>query len=303
LKFTFIFALCLCFTAQGEEITLGLNWKAEPQFGGFYAAESIGAFKKRGLQVKIIEGGAGTPTIQMLAAGKLRFGIVSADEIILNHANGGDVVALFATYQTNPQAIMVHPNRGFKSLQDVFKSKGVIALQRGLPYALYLQKKFAPLEANLVPYLGGIANFLHDPKYSQQCFFTSEPLAAEKAGHPVQTFLVSASGFNPYTTVLATRMSEIANHPEVVKNMVKAVQSGWQAYLQNPAEVNQLMHKLNPSMSIETFRASADRQKPLIENNRLGTMTEERWKTLISQMRDLGLVKNQIDAAVLFRNY
>src|SRR4051812_16372252 len=62
------------------KIRLQLNWKPEPQFGGFYAAELSGAFKKQGLDVEIVPGGVGTPTAQMVAAGKTEFGISTADE-------------------------------------------------------------------------------------------------------------------------------------------------------------------------------------------------------------------------------
>src|SRR5687767_7743934 len=35
--------------AGGGKIRLQLNWVPEPQFGGFYAAEQSGAYKKHGL--------------------------------------------------------------------------------------------------------------------------------------------------------------------------------------------------------------------------------------------------------------
>ncbi len=53
--------------ANADPVQLALNWKAEPQFGGFYAAQVLGLYAKNSLDVAIIEGGSGTPTIQMLA--------------------------------------------------------------------------------------------------------------------------------------------------------------------------------------------------------------------------------------------
>jgi len=50
-------------------VKLALNWKPDPQFGGFYAAEKLGLFQKEGLTVEILPGGAGTPTVQMVGAG------------------------------------------------------------------------------------------------------------------------------------------------------------------------------------------------------------------------------------------
>src|SRR5687767_11422017 len=124
------------------KMTLQLNWKPEPQFGGFYAAKETGAFATHNLDVDIVPGGVGTPTVQMVAAGKVPFAVVSADEIVIARSNGADVVALFAVYQTNPQGLMAHAKRGFKQIGDVFAQGGIVAMQRGLPYASFLEKKF-----------------------------------------------------------------------------------------------------------------------------------------------------------------
>ena len=95
-------------------VKLALNWKPEPQFGGFYTAELLKLDVKNGVQLQIQPGGAGTPVVQMVSAGQVDFGIASADEVVLSRANGSDVVALFAVYQTNPQAIMGRADRGFR---------------------------------------------------------------------------------------------------------------------------------------------------------------------------------------------
>src|SRR5580658_3624637 len=89
---------------KSSKIRLALDWKPEPEFGGFYAAN----YQKHGLDVEILPGGAGTPTVQMVGAGSAEFGIVEADEILLARAQGNDVVALLAVFQNNPQGIMAH---------------------------------------------------------------------------------------------------------------------------------------------------------------------------------------------------
>lgn len=286
-----------------EPLRLALNWKAEPQFGGFYAARDF--LKKENLQVEILEGGSGTPTLQMLTAGKVDFAIVSADEAIIAHDRGAkDLVAVFATYQTNPQGIMTHANRGFQKLEDVFKSEGTLLWQAGLPYALYLKKKMGSFKVQTAPYLGGLGPFQKDPKISQQCFITSEPLAARAAGLTVKTFLVADAGYNPYTTVLAVRASDLKKNPDRVQKFVSAVRQGWAQYLKDPGPTNREMSSINKAMSLETFQKSAEAQKPLIETGKaaLGSMTTERWQTLSDQLQDLGLIKNKILAGDLFKN-
>ncbi len=293
-------------SSAGEIKTkIALNWKPEPQFGGFYAADVEGYFSRAGLNVEILPGGSGTPTVQMVAAGSVDFAVVSADEVILSQSKGSDVVAVFATYQTNPQGIMVHAERGFKSLDEVFKNEGTLAWQAGLPYALFLKKKFTNPKVKLVPYLGGISNFMSDSSFSQQCFVTSEPLSAKKANAKVQTFLVADAGYNPYTTVLVTRHRVLKQKRELVVKVVQAVREGLKKYLEAPERTNQKMSELNKAMDLATFVESAQAQKPLIATKdpmELGKMTATRWKELSDQMKDLGLIQNVPETQKLFEN-
>ncbi len=291
--------------ADTGTVALALNWKAEPQFGGFYAAQVHGFYARNGLDVAIIEGGSGTPTIQVLGAGKVDYAIVSADEIVISHDRGAkNVVALFATYQTNPQGLMTHAERGFTSIEQILHSNGTLLWQAGLPYAQYLTRKYGPLVVRTAPYLGGIGNFQNDPMLSQQCFVTSEPLTAARAGLKVTTFLIAQSGYNPYTTVLVTTREHLQRAPDEVKRMVAAVRAGWDAYLTNPAETNAAMATINKAMDATTFRDSARAQVDLIRPSdaaaALGTMTLERWQTLIDQLTELKVVKGPITAADLF---
>lgn len=307
-KWFLFLILIFCIEAHAQSLQLVLNWKPEPQFGGFYAAHINNLFKKKSLPVNIIPGGAGTPTIQIVAAGQAEFGIVSAEELVISRARGTDVVALFAVYQANPVCIMTHADQGFKSLKEVFQSQTTIAVQKGLPFYLYLEKKLGKPKGRVVPSLGGVTNFLSDSHYAQQCFVTSEPLLAERKGVKVKSFLTAEEGFNPYLTVLVARKSYVDQNKEKVQAFVEAVREGWKAYLDNPEQTNHFMHQLNPSMDEGTFKESAHAQKPLIETNDtqkngLGFMSLERWQSLCDQSQQIGLTQKKLNASELFINF
>ncbi|HEY7318583.1 MAG TPA: ABC transporter substrate-binding protein [Candidatus Binatia bacterium] len=288
------------------QVTLQLNWKPEPQFGGFYAAQVDGLYTRHGLNVTITAGGAGAPTIDMIGAGTVPFAIVSADEIVRARARGNLAVALFAVYQTNPQGIMTRASRGFKTLADIFTHPGILAMERGLPYSDFLQKKYGFGNLKIVPSpFGDLSLYRTEEKYAMQCFVTSEPLAAKKTGIEPQTFLIAESGYNPYTTVLATSESYLKSNPKIVKSMIDAVREGWEAYLIDPTKTNEYMGRLNPTMDAETFKNSAAAQKPLIESADtkrlgLGTMTLDRWQTLVQQLVGLRVIDKRMDPKANF---
>ncbi|MBO9667357.1 MAG: ABC transporter substrate-binding protein [Bdellovibrio sp.] len=287
-----------------EAVSLALNWKAEPEFGGFYAGQLDKTYEKHGINLTITEGGSGTPTVQMLANGKTDFAIVSADEIILSQDRNSKnkIIGLFAVYQTSPYIIMTHAEKNFKNIKDVFESQGTLSIQSGLPYYQYLANKFGKPKVNIVPYLGGVTNFVNDKNFSQQGFITTEPLSAEKAGAKVKSFLIADEGFNPYLVVLAAREETIKKNPELVKKMITATRESWANYLHDAKATNKHMASLNKALDLATFDKAADIQKPLIEvkGEVLGSMTDERWTTLVKQLKDLKQIKSSPKASDLY---
>ena len=287
---------------KSAKIRLALDWKPEPEFGGFYAAP----FEKHGLDVEILPGGAGTPTVQMVGAGSAEFGIVEADELVLARSKSNPVVGLFTVYQHSPMGIMVHAERNLTSIGDVLK-EGTLAVQQGLPYVKLLEKQYGFAHVRVVPSPGGdLTAFLGDPKFAQQVFITSEPLAARRKGVAVKVFPVADIGYDPYTNVLTTSDDTLRKNPEMVKSMVAAVREGWRAYLDDPKTTNEKMHQMNPSMDADTFAEVAEAQKPFIEDdetrkNGLGAMAKARWETLIGQLKDLGYIPMTIPAEECFR--
>ncbi len=281
-------------------VDLILNWVPEPEFGGFYAAKELGFFEEKGLKVNIIPGAAGTPTIQMLATGKAQFVITSGSELIMARAKGADVVAVYNVFETSPMGIMTHAGAGYKTLEDLLKSEGILSIQRGLAFADFLEKKYGFGKLKIVPYAGGVSNFLRDQNFSQQGFIFSEPVIAKKMGANPKFFLLADSGYNPYVEILAVQNKSLKDSPELVKSFVEAVKMGWLAYNQNPVKINEIMSKLNPAMDLESMNEGAQNQKKLIGN---GLMTNERWKEQIDFLIENKSISKSLKPESLFKNF
>ncbi len=304
--FSFLSLLFFTHVAFAQtKISIALNWKAEPQFGGFYQALVDGEFKKHHLDVTLLEGGSGAPTIQMLANKKIDLAVVGGEELLISRDRNGSAkaVALFASYQSYPAVIMTHAEKNYKDLQAVFRDSKTIALQAGLPYFQYLIKKYGQPKGQVVPYVGGIGAFSADTNLAQQGFVNSEPLLAEKKGLQVKNFLIAKEGFNPYTTVLAANAEWIQAHPQEAKDLVQALRAGWESYLKSPEKANVYMATLNPAMDLKTFAESAKAQKNLIRtgHQKLGQMTEARWKELIDQLVELKLVQKTFAPGEIYK--
>jgi NitT/TauT family transport system substrate-binding protein len=87
--------------------------------------------------------------------------------------------------------------------------------------------------------------------------------------------------------------------------MVAAVRDGWQAYLDDADKTNEYMGKLNPTMDAQTFKESAEAQKPLIQSPEteklgLGAMTLARWHELVQQLVELKVIDRPVAAESCF---
>ncbi|MEI7892637.1 MAG: ABC transporter substrate-binding protein [Myxococcales bacterium] len=280
-------AACRKQQTASKTVKVQLNWVPEPEFGGLYEARASGAFSNEGLDVELVGGGASSPVVQIVASGQADFGVAAGEEVAVARVRGVDLVAIYATYQTSPQGIMVHASRGLHRLEDL--RGGTLALETGAPFGMFVQAKCALEGVTLVSNDGGVAKFLHDKGYAQQCYVTSEPIAAKKQGGDPQVFSAPSIGFDPYANVLVCRGALLKTRPDRVRAFVRAVTEGWKAYLASPDRANEVMAVQNRAMDRATFAEIAEVQRPLIESNDtkargLGAMRLERWKTLVDQL-------------------
>lgn len=276
-------------TPGAEKTKIQLNWVPEPEFGGIYAAREIGAYQKAGLEVEIQAGAAGTPVIQIVASGQADFGVVGADDVILARARGVDIVAVQAAFQHSPLGVMVHKSRGIEKLEDL--KSGTLAIEPGLPFGGWLKKKYGFAGVTIVPYDGGVAKFVTDKNYAQQCYVTAEPIAARRKGAEPKVFSARETGFDPYANVIIVRGATLKAKMPLVKSFVAATNEGWKAYLADPKPANATMAKLNTGMDLATFDEAAKTQEPLVRGEaELGSMTEARFEELGRQLVDLGMI-------------
>lgn len=241
---------------------------------------------------------------QLVSSGKADIGLGSSDQILEWDSNGLPLVAVAATMQHDPQAVMVHkdsPIHDFKDLEG-----RTISAQTGATWLKYVISRYGLHNVRQVPSTLSIANFLNDPNYVQQIFVTSEPFFARQAGAEVRTLLISSSGYDPYRVQFTTR-AFAAGHPDVVARFVRASIRGWQEYLRNPAPTNELLLQLNPALNPqqEAYTAQALREGGFVTGaaagpDQTGQMTAARWQTSYEQLKALGILTGPVDPATAY---
>ena len=119
------------------------DWKAQAEHGGFYQALADGLYAKRGLDVKIIQGGPDVNVPQLLAGGAADFGMGSNSFICLNMVKTGvPIRAVMAIFQKDPQVLISHPRRDINSLADMRGKPILISAATMSAFWPWLRAKF-----------------------------------------------------------------------------------------------------------------------------------------------------------------
>jgi len=267
-------------------VRLQLDWYPQPEQGGFFTAQQLGYYKAEGLDVTILPLPQYGSVAQQVAAGKADFGLGSSDQVLEWNSNGLPLVAVSATMQHDPQAIMVHKDSSVNEFKDL--EGRTVAAQTGATWLKYVISRYNLRQVRQIPTTLSIANFLASPDYVQQIFITSEPFFARQAGADVRTLLISSSGYDPYRVQFTTH--EFATqHPEIVAKFVRASIRGWQEYLRNPGPTNAHLLTVNPALNPaqEAYTAKALSEGGFVSGGdgsgaQIGQMTARRFRNKLN---------------------
>jgi NitT/TauT family transport system substrate-binding protein len=296
MKKLFVLAMLVLSTALAQEkVTMILNWFPETGHAGFYAAVQDGLYAAKGIEVTIQPGGPDVIGSTLLATGKVQFAMLGATEVLLAREQGIPLVAVYGTFQNNPQGFMYHAANPIASFEEL--EGRTVSISPGAAYWDFIQKKYnLEGKVQVVNYSGGLADWARDPMAITQNYVTAEPYNADKEGLANGSLLIADSGFNPYADIMVTTESFLAEHPDVVKAFVEASQEGHKAFFADPTNYVAALQTANSENTEDVILWGANAIKALMDTGDattmgLGAMTLERWQAVYDQLKELGVLK------------
>jgi len=280
------------------------DWKAQAEHGGFYQAIADGLYAKRGLEVKIIQGGPDVNVPQLLAGGAADFGMGSNSFICMNLVKTGiPIRAVMAIFQKDPQVLMSHPRRDINSLADMKGKPVLISAATMNAFWPWLRAKFGFSDKQIRRYTYNLAPFILDPNAIQEGYLTSEPYTVQQKAHwEPKVFLLSDYGYPGYANMVLVPQKWIDTNRSAVQQFVDATRDGWLHYLANPAKGNALIKRDNPDITDAILAQAWDKMKRhdmLLSGDGkafgLGSMTDGQWKLFYDTMSSEGLYPKGLD--------
>ena len=288
-----------------DRVVFMTDWKPEAEQGGFYEAQALGLYAKHGLDVQIRSGGSGANPQQLMAAGAVDMAIGSNSFFTFNLVKAGaPAVAVMASYQKDPEVLILHPEDKAASPADL-KGRPIMISDASIDTMwAWLKGKYGFDDKQIRKYSGNPAPFLVDKTAIQQGYVTSEPLVIERAGgFKPKLFLLADSGYSTYGSLVLVKSDWVANKPDVVRAFVEASIEGWHAYLDgDAAPADALIKKGNPDMTDDILRYARDRMKEfgIVESGDtatlgIGAMTDARWEAFAKMAVAQGLYPADLD--------
>jgi NitT/TauT family transport system substrate-binding protein len=286
-------------------IRFATDWRAQAEHGGFYEALATGEYKKRGLDVSIVQGGPAVNVPQLLAAGAVDMGMGSNSFIVMNLAQEqAPVKAVAAFMQKDPQVLIAHPDQGISTLADM-KGRPILLSDASVTtFWLWLKAKYGFADSQVRKYTHNNAPFLADPRAIEEGYLTSEPYTLEKEGHiKPKVFLLADDGYPGYAAMVLATDNLIAKNPAAVKAFVEASAAGWKAYLYgDPKPADALILKDNPDMTQDVLDQARARMREAgvvdggqAKTDGVGVMSDDRWAQAFKVASDAGVYPKTMD--------
>jgi NitT/TauT family transport system substrate-binding protein len=183
---------------------------------------------------------------------------------------------------------MVHEGSPVRSFKDL--DGHTVMCNIGQGWIAFLESRYG-IRLNLIPMDYGMAQFIADKDFIQQCFISNEPYLALERGVRTRSLLIANGGYDPYR-VIFTSQAFARLHPEAVRSFVAETIRGYREFLHGDArEARKLIQERNPSETpgVIDFAINAMKEHGLVEGDpakgeSTGLITPARMQAMLQVM-------------------
>src|SRR5262249_25109540 len=135
-----------------------------------------------------------------------------------------------------------------------------------------------------------------------------EPVILKSQGKEIGYLVNADSGFNPYQNAMICLEKTIKEQPDLVQAYVTASLKGWIDYMNDPKPyLDYIKSEYNKELTVDTemltYKAEHDgfiTGKEGFDPKKIGLLTEQRIKEVYDLMREVNVIKKDVDYKVAF---
>jgi len=285
-----------------QHLDLLIDWKPAPTYAGFYVAREIEAFRRRGLDVRIVEGRGASIAAEMIAAGKEYWiGSSSASATAIGRSRDMAIRSLAVYYRRTPTVL-------YSRTEDrIDAPRNLLGKRVGLvPGSTTVDEYRALLIANRIDRsrikeieVDWNPAALLDRKVDALLDYEEiAPAELQSQGKRIAVMRIADFGVRIYSlNLLVNEMAWTASpqRRQTAQLVEEAVQEGYQFVRDKPAEAATIFGKLFPDLSpryVELSMQIVSRQLALP----IGNQTRIGWEDTLKTLSSLRLLARAVSA-------
>ena len=276
-----------------DEVRLQLQWFAQAQFAGYYAAIDQGFYADRCLEVEILEGGVDIVPQQVLASGGAEFGLAWVPKALVSREAGADIVNIAQVFERSGTLMVSWADSGITTPAD-WAGKKVGNWGFGNEYELLAAiEKFDVQDVELVAQDFTMAALLNREIDAAEAMTYNEYAQVLEAENPdtgelYQPEDLSVIDFNEVGTAMLqdavwVNAEWLADNEDVAGRFLEASFEGWIYCRENPDDCVQSVLAAGSTLGLSHQTWMMNEINALIwpASNGIGVMNEDLWNQTV----------------------
>jgi len=300
--------LILLFTYSGllaqsdKAITLQLSWKHQFSFAGYYMAKELGYYKEAGIDLNIREFEYTTDLHSAIENKEADFAI-GRSSLLIDKANGKDIVALGAMFQHSPLMLLVRKDSGISEVKDLKNKRIMItndAKDTASIIAMLNANNLKLEDINIQDHSFNVDDLIDRKTDAMASYTSNEPITLESKNIEYKIFHPKDYGFDFYSDILFTSSSFIAENQELTKAFYEATMKGWEYAFKHIARSSEIIHSKYNSQnkSLISLVAEAEVLRNLVHHEGsdiFACLDKNRLQKIVDVYQVMGLIQKDID--------
>jgi len=294
--------------ASPTEVTLAMGYIPNVQFAPFYVAANKDYFADENLDIEF-DYGMETDLLNLVGTNALQFAVASGDQVILARGQGLPVVYVMTYFQKFPVAVVSLEDVPLQEPADlVGRSVGIPGLWGAsyigwlaLLYSEGIEEQEIPLQS--IGYTQ-VASLTEGQVDAAVVYAANEPVQLRQAGYEPHIIYV-ADYMDLVSNGIITNEKTIAEGPELVAGLVRAVLRGLRYTIDHPEEAFEICLENVPEAGGEnrgTQMAVLKESIKFWESEQLGYSDPSAWEASQEFMLQVGLTDVETDVDQMFTN-
>lgn len=294
--------------APPTKVTLAMGFIPNVQFAPFYVAVNQGYFADENLEIEF-DYGMETDLLNLVGTDALHFAVASGDQVILARGQGLPVVYVMTYFQRFPVAVVSLEDVPLENPEDLIgRSVGIPGLW-GASYIGWLALLDAAgidegdIKLESIGYTQ-VASLTENQVDAAVVYAANEPVQLRQAGYEPHIIYV-ADYMNLVSNGIITNDKTIAEQPQLVAGLVRAVLRGLRYTIEHPEEAFEICLEYVPEAGGEnrdTQLAVLQESIKFWQSDKLGYSDPSVWEMSQEFMLEAGLAETQTDPDQMFTN-